>query len=394
MKLTEKMLASLMNETNETLLNRIKITTPMVNGYLRNLISYDYPVVAHAFRRCEREEIYYPTVAVLIAIIEEITLSGKQILETDAYLQQLPIPCKKEYSSEQEKNRDERRLARRDRESRQTDNHEWDQIKMEEMEDAYLYPEDRIFTGFPKLDRFTDGFGKGEYIVIGARPSTGKSAITTSITAYNRSEGKNIVVFVLESTIDNYMNRLNAISTGYPVRGFRKGYLVKDIDILRDISMTFEKRIVSENKIFFSKENKIDKMLSEIEEYVFKEKCELIIVDHIGKIMAGMQGNDNQQLSHVSNSLSKIASRLDTTVIVNSQLSRSGKERADKFPLLTDLRSSGSLEQDADVVLLLHRAQNEPHDTTIEIAKNRDGRKGRIQFYFDGETVSFKETEI
>lgn len=390
----KEMIKTVLEKTASVLDPRMLVTETMVTGYYELLEEYPLSVIIDVFKTCRTEDSYFPKPHQIISMIKKIIATGKEIADTNEFCEEKWNKTQKQkiYSDEQEKNRDERRQKKRGREMIDSTNTDWVLPKLEEMEDNYYYPEERIMSGFYRLDTFIDGFGRGEYIVIGARPSTGKSAITTSIVAHNMELGVSTGVFVLESTIDNYMNRLYAIRTGLLVNGFRKGYHVTDSNVLQEIRICMNNMITKEGKIFFSKENRLDNMLVKIEKMVAND-CKLIIVDHIGKIIAGVPGNENQQMSHVSRSLASIASRLDITMIVLSQLSRDGKDRLDKSPLLTDLRSSGSLEQDADIVLLLHRAHNEMHETSLEIAKNRDGRRGRIKLYFDGSTVSFKEME-
>jgi replicative DNA helicase len=253
-----------------------------------------------------------------------------------------------------------------------------------------------IKTGFRDLDRLTAGLQKSDLIVLAARPSMGKSTLAQNI-AYNvaAKENKAVLIFNLEMSNSQTVDRMLAEASGVDSWNIRTGNLGDD-DFAKISEAMGE---MAEAPIFFDDTPGLSilEMRTKARRQSHKTPLGLIIVDYLQLMSAAGRYGDNrvQEVSEISRGLKLIARELDVPVLALSQLSRLVEQRPDKHPMLSDLRESGSIEQDADLVLFLYREDYYNPDTDRQriteliLSKHRNGPTGRIELYFHPERLKF-----
>lgn len=259
-------------------------------------------------------------------------------------------------------------------------------------------------SGFPDLDRLTTGFHGGELIIIAARPAVGKTAFVLNI-AQNVALHSNEVVamFELEMSAQGLVQRLLASEGSINSNNMRTGNMTDDEWQSLMIAMSS----LSKTKLFIDdtpgiKISEIRAKLRRLEKD--QGKVGLVIIDYLQLIESNNHENRQQEVSDISRSLKKLAKELNAPVIALSQLSRGVEQRQDKRPMLSDIRESGSIEQDADIVAFLYRddyyereGDNDDDDSAIDprdqqqqdvgpveviIEKNRSGARGTAKLLF------------
>lgn len=257
-----------------------------------------------------------------------------------------------------------------------------------------------LASGFYDLDSFTQGFQKSDLIIIAGRPSMGKTALGLNIALNIIKEAQlPILFFSLEMAKEQIMYRLLSMETNINQRRLRSGKLYQsDWTKLNKII-----KILSQLPLFIDDTSNlsIQDIRSKIKTIIFEQsKLGLVIVDYLQLMQNSKLKNENrvQELSQITRSLKMIAREFNIPVIALSQLSRNVESRMDKKPILSDLRESGSIEQDADLVLMLYRNQYyhpNPLDqasiqtTEIIIAKQRNGPVGTVKLNFDEKKTKF-----
>lgn len=282
-------------------------------------------------------------------------------------------------------------------------NNKIDNIKNQTL-DAYIDVENIINnkgkllgleTGLNDLDHFMQGLNKSDLIILAARPSMGKTAFALNI-ASHLSINKDIPVlfFSLEMS---YIQLIHRVFSSY---GLIKLSSLKTGDL---DSIGTQKLIKISNKLAESKLIIKDDTISLIElrsiakQLKRAEDIKLIIIDYLQLLEVKHKENRNLEISEISRSLKLLAKELDIPIIALSQLSRGVEARQIKKPMLCDLRESGSLEQDADIVMFLYREdyydpETEKKDITdVIIAKNRNGPTGSISVFFHKEYLRFQD---
>lgn len=255
-------------------------------------------------------------------------------------------------------------------------------------------------TGFKDLDNMLAGFQKSDLIILAARPSMGKTALALDI-ARNVAIKQNIPVgiFSLEMSAQQLVDRLLAAEAHVDSWKLRTGRLTAD-DEFRRISDAMGK--ISQSPLFIDDEssNNIMQMRAMARRLQAEHGLGLLIVDYL-QLMVPRQKTDNlvQQMTEISRSLKGLARELDVPVLALSQLSRAVESRHPPIPKLHDLRDSGSIEQDADVVAFIYREGRYKEDTDREniaeilIEKHRNGPTGKIELFFNQQKVSFSSIE-
>ncbi|MCK4387042.1 MAG: replicative DNA helicase [Candidatus Pacebacteria bacterium] len=252
-------------------------------------------------------------------------------------------------------------------------------------------------TGFKELDDKLSGFQNSDLIIIAARPSMGKTSLALDIARQVAIEHNlPVVIFSLEMSSQQLVDRMLAADSKVDAWKLRTGKLTKDEEfgLIRE-SLDH----LSKAPIFIDDQpaNNILNMRSIARKLKRRHDLKLIIVDYL-QLMAPThsQANDSlvQQVTEISRSLKHLARELDVPVIALSQLSRAVESRGGR-PRLSDLRDSGSIEQDADVVAFIHRENNEDGSgksnlTEILIEKHRNGPTGKIQLNFDDTKATFQ----
>lgn len=254
-------------------------------------------------------------------------------------------------------------------------------------------------SGFKSLDNKLSGFQKSDLIILAARPSMGKTALALDI-ARKVAVNNNIpvAIFSLEMSSQQLVDRMLAADSKVDAWKLRTGNLTQEseFDLIRESLNTLSKA-----PIFIDDQpaNNILKMRSIARKLKRQKGLELIIVDYL-QLMAptNARSSDNmvQQVTEISRSLKHLARELDVPVIALSQLSRAIESRGGR-PKLSDLRDSGSIEQDADVVMFIHRDKDEEGEksniTEILIEKHRNGPTGRVTLHFDDKKATFQEID-
>lgn len=260
-----------------------------------------------------------------------------------------------------------------------------------------------LSTGFVGLDKITTGLHEGNLIILAARPAMGKTALALNIAKYVASkERKPAVIFSLEMGAEELIERMLASEGMVPAYHLKTGNLSTDE----------WKRLVQAQSNLYDTPIFVDDTagirISEIRSKARKLSQEMgglgiIIIDYL-QLITGSKGENRQQIvSEISRELKILAKDLRVPVIALSQLSRSVEQRQDKRPMLSDLRESGSIEQDADIVAFLYREayyQKEQADsqeannvTELILEKNRHGSLGTVKLYFHKEYTKFSSVE-
>ena len=261
-----------------------------------------------------------------------------------------------------------------------------------------------LATGFTELDNLLSGLQKSDFIIIGARPSLGKTSLVLDI-ARNVALKEDIPVgiFSLEMSREQVVDRLIAAQSNVPLWKLRTGRISDDTEF-QMIQKTLD--ILSKAPIFIddTPSPNILQMRSMARRLQVERGLGLIIVDYLQLITprhSSNQINMVQQVTEISRGLKGLARELNIPLIALSQLSRSVDKRDNRVPQLSDLRESGSIEQDADVVLFIYRKDRDDPNTSpeeqgiaeIKIAKHRNGPLGTVKLRFDSEVVSFKNID-
>ncbi|MDP3764497.1 MAG: replicative DNA helicase [bacterium] len=256
-------------------------------------------------------------------------------------------------------------------------------------------------TGFSDLDHYLAGLQKSDLIVLAARPSLGKTSLALNIAGHVAIKEKIPVgIFSLEMSKEQLVDRMLASEAGVDLWKLRTGRLSMDGED-SDFSRIQEAMgVLAEAPIFIddAASSNIIQMRTMARRLQAEHGLGLIIVDYL-QLMEGRNNNEGrtQEISEISRSLKNLARELNVPVLAISQLSRAVESRSPQIPRLSDLRESGSIEQDADVVLFIYREDREKPNTEkknvaeIHIAKHRNGPTGKIELYFDADRVQFRD---
>jgi replicative DNA helicase len=235
-----------------------------------------------------------------------------------------------------------------------------------------------VMTGFKELDILTNGLHPSNMIVLAARPAMGKSTLGLDIARNASIHNKaTSVIFSLEMSRSEITMRMLSAEARVPLNSIRSGQL-SDEDWARLARRMGE---ISEAPLFIDDSPNLSMMEIRAKARRLKQRhdLKLIIIDYLQLMTSGKRvENRQQEVSEFSRQLKLLAKELEIPVIAISQLNRSPEQRSDKRPMLSDLRESGSIEQDADVVILLHRddvydSQNRPGEADLMVAKHRNG---------------------
>lgn len=254
-------------------------------------------------------------------------------------------------------------------------------------------------TGFRDLDKKTAGFQKGDLIIVGARPAMGKTTFAQNLT-YNIASmnNKGVLFFSMEMASSEIIDRILSDVSGVNNWNIRTGNL-SDEEYSKVADAMNE---LSELPIYIDDTSSMT--INEIRNKARRAKHDhdigIVIIDYLQLIQGSdrYKGNRVQEVTEISRGLKTLARELDVPVVALAQLSRGVTGREDPRPLLSDLRESGSIEQDADLVLFLHRPDyykanddnyEETHITELLIAKHRHGAIGKIELYFHPELLRF-----
>lgn len=260
-----------------------------------------------------------------------------------------------------------------------------------------------IPTGFPDLDNILAGFQKSDLIVLAARPSIGKTALALDLARQIAVKEKIPVgIFSLEMSSDQLIDRMLAAQSNIDLWRLRTGRL-KTGDGDDDFQRIGEAMgVLSEAPVYIDDAGSANvmEMRTMARRLQSEHNVGLIIIDYL-QLMEGRSGGDNRvnEISEISRALKQLARELNIPILALSQLSRAVESRSPQIPKLSDLRESGSIEQDADVVMFLYREDREKPDTPnkniidVIISKHRNGPVGKISLYFNENSTTFKSLE-
>lgn len=257
-----------------------------------------------------------------------------------------------------------------------------------------------VGSGFTDLDSMTSGFQSGDMILIAARPSMGKTTFALNIAEHAAlREHKSVVIFSLEMSKEQLAYKLLCSEANVDMLKLRTGAL-EDSDWENIARATGP---LSKAKVYIDDTAGVTvmEMRSKCRRLKLEYGIDLIVIDYL-QLMSGGSGTDNrqQEVSEISRSIKALAKEMECPVIALSQLSRAPEQRADHRPMLSDLRESGSIEQDADLVMFLYRDEyynKETEDKNIGeciIAKQRNGPVGTVKMAWLGQYSKFGNLDV
>jgi replicative DNA helicase len=251
-------------------------------------------------------------------------------------------------------------------------------------------------TGFYDLDKLLAGFQPSDLIIVAGRPGMGKTGLALSV-AKNAAQThkKHVAVFSLEMSNEQLVQRLISQETGIDSQRLRTGDLEEDEWPL----FTQAIEVLSDTRIFLDDTPAITplQLRTKCRRLHLEYRLDLIIIDYL-QLMGGDRRNENrvQEVSYISRNMKILARELNVPVLAAAQLSRAVEQRSDKRPVLSDLRESGSLEQDADIVMFIFRPEVYDQDPSTQnlaeiiIAKHRNGPVGSVELVFRKNLAKFE----
>jgi replicative DNA helicase len=254
-----------------------------------------------------------------------------------------------------------------------------------------------LATGFTDFDKKTGGLRPGDLVIVAGRPSMGKTTLAVNMAEYaavNPDIRASVAIFSMEMPSDQLITRMLSSIGHVPLNSIRSGR-ISDEDWVRITSATNQ---LSDARIFIDETPALSP--TELRARARRIKREhgvgLIVVDYLQLMqVAGTQENRATEIAEISRGLKALAKELAVPVIALSQLNRSVEQRQEKKPVMSDLRESGSLEQDADMILLIYRDEVYDKNTTkkgmaeIDLAKHRNGETGTFLLTFQGQYTRF-----
>ena len=254
-----------------------------------------------------------------------------------------------------------------------------------------------IPTGFIDLDYKLSGLQPSDLVLIAARPSMGKTAFVLNIAQYIAfKKERGVAVFSLEMSKEQLVNRLFSLESQVDAQSIRTGNM-KDSDwekLIEGAGIIGRSRLIIDDTPGIS----ISELRSKCRKYKLEHELDVVIIDYL-QLMTGSVGKSQesrqQEISEISRSLKGLARELNVPVVALSQLSRAVESRPDKRPMLSDLRESGAIEQDADVVMFIYRDEYYNKDSEFKrraeiiIAKQRNGPVGTVNLAWLGEYTKF-----
>ena len=254
-------------------------------------------------------------------------------------------------------------------------------------------------SGFKDLDRYLSGFQPSDFILVAARPSMGKTAFVLNVADYvARRQNITTAIFSLEMSRTQLANRLLSLESGVEADKLRKGTLdARDWnDLVEGANSLAKSKLIIDDTPGIT----VGQLRSKCRKYKMENDLGLVIIDYL-QLMTGSGRSDSrqQEISEISRSLKALARDLNVPVITLSQLSRAVEQRPDHRPILSDLRESGAIEQDADVVMFIYRddyynkESEEKNIAELIVAKQRNGPIGTVKLAWIPEQTKFANLE-
>lgn len=256
-----------------------------------------------------------------------------------------------------------------------------------------------IATGFYDLDYKTAGLQPSDLVLIAARPSMGKTAFALNIAEYAAIKSNvTTAIFSLEMSKDQLVKRFLAMNSKVDSQSIRTGSLSSDewADLMESARIIGNSNLVIDDTSSIS----VSELRSKCRKLKLEKNLGLVIIDYL-QLMSGSRRAESrqQEIAEISRALKALAREIDVPVVALSQLSRAVEQRPDKRPMLSDLRESGAIEQDADVVMFLYRDEYYNHDTEepgvaeVIIGKQRNGPTGTVKLAWLAEYTKFGNLE-
>lgn len=273
---------------------------------------------------------------------------------------------------------------------------------LERIQKLYEQEEDIIGvpTGFTDLDRLLGGLNRSDLLILAARPGMGKTSLQNAIAlTAARRHGKRVAMFNLEMSGEQLVQRMIAAETRIDSQRLRRGQIYEHEwpIFLESIGR------LSETRIFIDDTPSITPMQlrTKCRRLYAEHGLDLIMIDYLQLMQSERSTNNRvQEISEISRALKGLARELDVPVLAAAQLSRAVESRQDKRPILSDLRDSGSIEQDADIVMFIYRDEYYNPDTTerpniaeLNIVKHRNGPTGTVDLYWHAELATFRNLQ-
>ena len=250
-----------------------------------------------------------------------------------------------------------------------------------------------LATGFNDLDKMTSGLQGSDFVIIAGRPSTGKTAFALNIAAHAAVElHRPALIFSLEMSKEQLVQRLICAEARVDSRNVRSGFMQQGewSRIVNAAGRLHEAPLFIDDTANLS----VLEARAKARRIMAEHRLELVVIDYL-QLMQGRWRAENrqQEISEISRSLKALAKELNVPVVALSQLSRAVEARGEGLPRLSDLRESGALEQDADLIMFLARKENAPDveagTTDLVIGKHRNGPTGRLELVFHAEYTRF-----
>jgi len=246
-----------------------------------------------------------------------------------------------------------------------------------------------IATGFADMDRLLAGFHKSNLVILAARPGMGKTALALNVAQHAAvNEKKKVGFFSLEMSKEELVDRLLVAQADIDAWKLKTGRLDQQ-DFLK---LSDAMGVLADAQIFIDDKPgmSIYEMRTKARRLAMEFGLDLLVVDYLQLAHGRTKDNRVQEVAEISQGLKNIARELKIPVLSLSQLSRAVESRGEKTPQLSDLRESGAIEQDADVVMFLYRKDDDIRESmSIKIAKHRNGMVGDIDLYFRGDRLKF-----
>ncbi|MBE0468163.1 MAG: replicative DNA helicase [Methyloprofundus sp.] len=256
-----------------------------------------------------------------------------------------------------------------------------------------------ITTGFTDLDQETGGFNKGDLVILAARPAMGKTALALNLVSTTAKTGGSALIYSMEMPKIQNIQRIISSESGVDYSKIKN---TKLIDVHNGdwtkVNMAFAQIKDWRFGCYDEPGLNINQLISHSRSYKRRHGLDLIVIDYL-QLMSGSKPGENRvnEISEISRELKKLARSLDVPIIALSQLNRSLEQRSDKRPMMSDLRESGSIEQDADMILFIYRDEvynpDSEHKGVAEIiiGKQRSGPTGTVRLNCDLSRMSFKD---
>jgi replicative DNA helicase len=253
-------------------------------------------------------------------------------------------------------------------------------------------------SGYKRLDQMTSGFQNGDLVVLAARPSMGKTALALCIGSHVSAQQKTVGFFSLEMAAEQLTLRLLSLESGIGHHHIRNATITSD----EWIELTNVAARLANFKLFIDDTPMVNimELRAKARKLKVEHKLDFIIIDYLQLITTDRRyENRHQEVSVISRSLKALAKELNVPILALSQLSRAVEGRMDKRPMLSDLRESGAIEQDADVIMFLYRDHvynpetEEPAKAELIIGKQRNGPTGTVELYFVKELTKFEDVD-